>query len=58
MIHGCEQGNSLRIKMNMSQSVLVSLIIRCIMKPHVASLCQLGNLERVILAAYENNENN
>jgi hypothetical protein len=38
--------------MSMSQSVLVFLIIKCIMKPHFVSVCQQGNFERIILAAY------
>jgi hypothetical protein len=54
MIHGCEQGTAQRIKMHMCQSVLVFLIMKCIMKPHFASVCQQGNFEWVILAAYGN----
>jgi hypothetical protein len=55
MIHGCEKGNAQRIKINMSQSVLVFLITKGIMKPHFTSVYQQGNSERVILSANGNN---
>jgi hypothetical protein len=55
MIHGCEQGNAQRTEMKMSQSVLVFIIMKCIMKPNFASVCQQGKFDQVILAAYGNN---
>jgi hypothetical protein len=40
------------IKMNVSQSLFVLLIIKCIMKPHFAKVSKQGNFELVIIAAY------
>jgi hypothetical protein len=54
LIRGCEKGNAQRIKMNISQSLFVSLIIKCIVTPHFVTVWQQGNLERVILAACGN----
>jgi hypothetical protein len=55
MNHGCERGNSQGTN---SEHVSISPgipHIKRLMRPHVAGVCQQGNFESVMQAAYDNN---
>jgi hypothetical protein len=55
MIHCYEQGNAQRIKMEVSESVVVFFITKCIMTPDFTSVCHQGNFKWVIPATYDKN---